>query len=265
MGEEKEKVVFEKPKQETNKEVSKLFKKIYKVQQKLFGIQVEKTGKNTFSNYKYSTKEDIIKAVKPALNESGLVIMFNYEKPDYVEAKNKKGESITAVRVRCNVSITDIETGRSVDVPIDGMAEDQQDKALWKAYTGIQKYFYLKEFGLQDSNLEDEPENDNPRGSDKAPVRSTSKNPTTPDKSGIKPKEDDKGMMIKKLRERIEKGGGSPIKWAEVDKFFVGTEYIKEVEELKTLADQKAISEESKDERPSPEELLEQMEAEENK
>lgn len=134
--------------------------KFYDLQQKLFGVQIEKSGFNKFSKYKYSTKEDVIKAVQEGIAGCGLYFIPRYEEVEERDEVDGKGKVVTTANVKAIYRIGDMDSERYIDVPISGSARDTGDKAVWKAYTGIFKYFWMRTFGLQDNDLTVESEND---------------------------------------------------------------------------------------------------------
>jgi PDZ domain-containing secreted protein len=61
-------------------------------------------------------------------------------------------------KVLMDYTVVDAESGESVHSRMAGYAEDSNDKALYKAITGANKYFYLKFLGI--------PTNDDPEADD---------------------------------------------------------------------------------------------------
>jgi hypothetical protein len=127
---------------------SGLFQKVLAVQKAI--TAVPKRGYNSFHKYHYATEADIL-SIKETLNDHGLVILpttLHQEtgfKPD-----GKSWASVTLL-----FRVVDADSGESIDSQFTGYAEDNFDKAIYKATTGANKYFYLKFFGIA---TEDDPE-----------------------------------------------------------------------------------------------------------
>lgn len=109
---------------------------------------VEKKGKNDFHKYSYAREEDFLAALRPLLDQHGVVIDVGC-----VE-ENREG---MMTRVKLRYTITDVDTGYSIERDWAGHGEDKADKGIYKAYTGANKYFLYKFFQIPTS---DDPESD---------------------------------------------------------------------------------------------------------
>lgn len=132
---------------------------------------VQKTGTNTFQNYKYASIEGILEKVQPALVECGLMITQNEVSHEIVAEGNLmeavyefqlmhvSGETLPPIR----------QTGLSA---LRNSKGGYDDKSLNKCHTTARKYFILGLFqiptGLDPDNDEDKPE---------APPVNTQRNP----------------------------------------------------------------------------------------
>jgi|GEM_PF-2484919 len=133
-----------------------LYQKILQAQKTISAVP--KRGYNSFHKYHYATEADIL-SIKEILNDNGLVVLPTTQhqetgfKPD--------GKSWASVTLRFRV--IDVESGETLESEFTGYAEDSFDKAIYKATTGANKYFYLKFFGIA---TEDDPEREDaaPRG-----------------------------------------------------------------------------------------------------
>jgi len=122
---------------------AEIAKAILSVMEKVTGVG--KTGRNEFHRYDYSTKEDVLKVLQPAMVEAGLACVphiTNWRNDDYgnfvvhfdMELMHKSGETHT--------------------VPWIGVAQDKDkqgrngDKWANKAATAAEKYFLLKLFHI---------------------------------------------------------------------------------------------------------------------
>jgi len=127
-----------------------IYQKILAAQQAI--ASVPKRGYNSFHKYHYATEADIL-SIKDILNDKGLVVLpttLHQEtgfKPD-----GKSWASVTLL-----FRVIDAASGESIESQFTGYAEDSFDKAIYKATTGANKYFYLKFFGIA---TEDDPERD---------------------------------------------------------------------------------------------------------
>ena len=104
---------------------------------------VAKTGHNEYANYKYIEESGILKALNPLLEKNGLVIIQSVE-----EKKTTTQEKGLFVELKMKYTIIEISTGEKLELFWHGEAKDSQDKALYKAYTGCNKYFLMKIFGI---------------------------------------------------------------------------------------------------------------------
>ena len=142
----------ERNQEETERTVKQTAKGLY---QKILQAQkaisaVPKRGYNSFHKYHYATEADIL-SIKEILNDNGLVVLPTTERQE--TGFKPDGKSWASVTLRFRV--IDAESGETLDSEFTGYAEDSFDKAIYKATTGANKYFYLKFFGIA---TEDDPE-----------------------------------------------------------------------------------------------------------
>lgn len=132
--------------------LAKLYQKILAVQQSLEPL--EKTGRNDFHRYSYTTAGDVLLPVQRACNAHGLIVVA-----DCISSSIEPGRASCIVRL----TVADSETGESLSVTAPGYAEDfshkdnrpSGDKAIYKAITGATKYAVRSFFCLPS---EDDPE-----------------------------------------------------------------------------------------------------------
>lgn len=138
-----------------SKQAGGLFKKLLEVQKKVDAIP--KRGFNAFHKYHYATEADIL-TVKETLNEHGLIVL-----PTTLEEETGfRDGGRSWARVTLLFRVVDVDSGEEVEARFSGYSEDNNDKAIYKATTGANKYFYLKFFGIA---TEDDPERDeSPQG-----------------------------------------------------------------------------------------------------
>ena len=127
-----------------------------KLVQVLKGVQrVPKNGRNTFQNYDYTTQADAIEHVRPLLAEAGLALLY-----DCLEVQDLEN---ARVRVKVQYTLIDSDSGESKATVCYGEARDAdrqgqpQDKGLYKAITGANKYWLFQTFMISTG---DDPENE---------------------------------------------------------------------------------------------------------
>jgi hypothetical protein len=130
--------------------VEGLYRKILAVQQAMDAVP--KRGYNSYHKYHYATEADIL-TVKETLNANGLVVLPTtlHEETGF-KPDGKSWASVTLL-----FRVIDVDSGEHIESQFTGYAEDNFDKAIYKATTGANKYFYLKFFGIA---TEDDPERD---------------------------------------------------------------------------------------------------------
>lgn len=83
-------------------------------------LKAPKGQKNTFGNYKYRSCEDIVEAVKPLLNENGLILIMgdeviNVENRFYVKATVKVIDVASGDEISTSAMARESETKRGMD------------------------------------------------------------------------------------------------------------------------------------------------------
>lgn len=121
---------------------------------------VSKNGRNKEQNYTYVQAEDVVAAAGKALAEAKVVVMppepVKVDVADLTSARNSNGKFFTVTFL---VRVIDGETGEGYETERIGTASDYPgDKAIYKAETGMMKYFLssLLQIPLGDGN--DDPE-----------------------------------------------------------------------------------------------------------
>ncbi|NJO93426.1 MAG: hypothetical protein HC820_01920 [Hydrococcus sp. RM1_1_31] len=131
---------------------AKLYQKFFAVQQQLKPL--EKSGKNGFYKYAYTTASDVLEPVREACNANGLILYASV-----TDSRVDRGQAWVNVKLTC----ADPETGEFIECHAAGYAEDWSykdnkatgDKAVYKAETGAIKYAVRLMFCLPS---EDDPE-----------------------------------------------------------------------------------------------------------
>lgn len=198
-----------------------LWPKFQSLQAELYGTPVKQSGFNKLQNYNYSTKGDIVEAIAPAVKKGGLVFIPIYSSVKSYERATKMGVTY-GIKINGFMRVLDPETGESTDIPMRSRAEDSSDKALWKAYTGFQKYFWLRTFGLKDSDNTDEPENDAEK------TQGSSQKGNAP---AEKVADGNSVALFDYIKQNVE-NGSKKVNWDKARSLLKGTPQEKELEEL---------------------------------
>lgn len=107
---------------------------------------VPKNGKNEFHNYNYATKDDIIEALKPLMEQAGLAVV-----PHFRGAERGPEDDRGYVDLFANWEMQIIHRSGSV-MPVAWHSEsmDNSDKNFNKAVTAAKKSFYRALFDIPD-------------------------------------------------------------------------------------------------------------------
>lgn len=152
---------------------------------KFMGVQgklepLEKSGKNEFHKYAYTTASDVLDPVRRICNNFELILFASV-----VESRVERGQAWVTVELTC----VDPETGASISTRATGYAEEWSskdnkptgDKAIYKAQTGAIKYAVRLMFCLPS---EDDPEKDPPSSRSSA-TSTTSTASTAPPRNDL--------------------------------------------------------------------------------
>jgi hypothetical protein len=123
---------------------------------------VQKTGKNTFHNYKYAGEAALLEALRPAMIEAGLILIPSVEAVSPIDE-----HGITTIRVEYTLAHKDgdiwphkiVAAGAGGDKNKNGVG----DKGLYKAITGANKYLLFKLFQIETGD-DPEADSDHDRG-----------------------------------------------------------------------------------------------------
>ena len=150
--------------------------------------KLKRRGKNTTRDYRYPYAADVFQAVRSKLLDLDVLILPSEEPATYVAIPTNGGGEMTECRLFVTYLITD---GVSSLPPIkaNGVGRDIDDKGLYKAKTGAEKYL-VKQLALM-VEITDDPEYDGRQPSepyetgesldDVAPMRvPNSQKPVTP-------------------------------------------------------------------------------------
>jgi hypothetical protein len=128
-----------------------LYQKILKVQEAVG--TVPKTGYNSFQKYHYVTEADLLDAVRTHMVANGLTLLMLG-----IQEETGMFEGKRWAKVKVNFRLVDTDKPEDfINTDSVGYAEDNGDKAIYKAITGASKYLYYKLFMVSTG---DDPERD---------------------------------------------------------------------------------------------------------
>lgn len=132
--------------------------------------RVPKRGHNAFHKYDYATESDIVATVRKEL-AARHVMLFPAVTSERREPVGDKGSVLTTLTMAFR--FVDGESGESLEFPWLGAGSDKEDKGVYKAMTGGEKYFLLKTFLM--------PTGDDPEQDDDKPQPARAPQPRKPE------------------------------------------------------------------------------------
>lgn len=123
---------------------------------------VAKDGNNQRQGYSFQSEAAIKEAVKSAINTVGIQIIPNYEVINQYERQTNKGGTMHFVDVMGHFEITDGVDHVGGSMP--GSGQDSGEKAMMKATTASQKYFYKQLFNISDREADPDSDDSQPGG-----------------------------------------------------------------------------------------------------
>lgn len=130
---------------------------------------VERDGTNTFQNYKYTSAEAMLNAVRGPLSSRNVALLESVDSIEDREYTTTKGKASVITTVRLVFTFVDGDTGQREELAWLGRGDDNADKGLGKAYTNAVKTFLRAQFLIPSG---DDPEADHrtdERAADRAP------------------------------------------------------------------------------------------------
>lgn len=122
-----------------------LAKKILKVMEETKPLVKDKT--NEHFGYKYTSDAAVVGAIRDSLIKNGLVLIPNHK-------AERRENDVTTLSV--DYTLLDSDSGESIVTNFISYGQDKNDKGIFKASTGAEKYYLMKTFLL---STEDDPEN----------------------------------------------------------------------------------------------------------
>ena len=127
---------------------------------------VTKDGQNNLQKYQFQSEAAIKAAVKKAISAVGVIIIPEYVVINQADRQSEKGKMNHFVDVMGTFTITDGKENIVGTMP--GTGQDTGDKAIQKACTSAQKYFYKQLFNITDQD--EDPDGDNSEPMAKKPT-----------------------------------------------------------------------------------------------
>ena len=136
-----------------------LYQKLHRVQSQVIGLGKDTQG----NNFKYVSGTKVIDAIKPIMNEMGLllkteVLSIDNQRNDYATKSNPNKSEILS-KVMMKFTWIDIETGEKDECLWGANGQNDWDKGVGSAMTYAERYFLLKYFHI----ATDEDDIDNPK------------------------------------------------------------------------------------------------------
>lgn len=129
---------------------------------------VQKKGHNSFHRYSYAQEADLMDHIRPILAEYGIALFVSNMEPKIEVIKDGRGKDAYLATVGMKFTLAHGESGQSMESVFYGQGMANDDKALYKAYTGAQKYFLMKTFMISTG---DDPEKDEPLDKSQPPTK----------------------------------------------------------------------------------------------
>lgn len=130
---------------------------------------VHKGKRNDHFKYTYANEQSWYEAIQPPLLDNGLVLTFDVFACD---------RAATLTTVRGTARVTHAASSQWIEVDGAGEGEDKNDKAAYKAMTGLKKYLYALAFSLPTTDDVEDPAHDKRRIAEAAVAEAKAAAPT---------------------------------------------------------------------------------------
>ena len=107
---------------------------------------VQKNGVNQFHRYRYVSEADVAKAFSQALQQHKIFMFSSVVERHCQPYKTRGGKDAFLVTIKLQVTFVDSDSGEQFSAVFYGDGSDSDDKAIYKAITGAQKYALMKTF-----------------------------------------------------------------------------------------------------------------------
>ena len=155
---------------------------------------VQKTGRNSFHNYKYAGEADLLAVLRPAMVEAGLLLIPSVVDHSPIDEHGNKDVVIEYTLAHKDGDVWPHKV-RAIGTGNDKNKNGVGDKGTYKALTGANKYLLFKLFQIETG---DDPEKDGDEereGSKRPPANGNKPAPTPPT-----PPPTERDLKIQELR-----------------------------------------------------------------
>lgn len=132
---------------------------------------VAKDGKNDFQNYRYTSAEALLAAIRGPLSSRGVVLMPSLTALSEREYVTSKGKASIITTAHVKFTFVDGESGQTHECEWAGEGDDPADKGLGKAYTNAIKTFARAQFLIPQGDDPEADKSTDERAADRAPSR----------------------------------------------------------------------------------------------
>ncbi|MEE9452636.1 MAG: ERF family protein [Gammaproteobacteria bacterium] len=150
---------------------------------------IQKQGRNQFHKYNYVTDSDVVNALSKAMQKHKVFMFSSVLQRQCTSYETRGNKNAFLVSIQLQVTFIDVDSGESMRSIFYGDGSDSDDKGVYKAITGAQKYALMKTFLVATG---DDPEKDTAPAHDE--VAQTALNPF------------DKEALIQKMTAQAHKG-----------------------------------------------------------
>jgi len=118
---------------------------------------IQKQGRNQFHKYNYVTDSDVVNAFSKAMQKHKVFMFSSVLQRQCMSYETRGNKNAFLVSVQLQVTFIDADSGESMRSIFYGDGSDSDDKGVYKAITGAQKYALMKTFLVATG---DDPEQD---------------------------------------------------------------------------------------------------------
>lgn len=123
---------------------------------------IAKNGKNITQHYDFQKESEIKAAVRKVEAKYGFIIIPHFGSPERYERTTRKGSVMNFYDIMGHFTITD--GNETLEGTMPGTGSDTGDKAVQKACTSAQKYFYKELFNITDQDDDPDTTDSYPEG-----------------------------------------------------------------------------------------------------
>jgi hypothetical protein len=149
---------------------------IHAIQKNVPTLAKNGVGPATQGGYKFLAVDDVLGAVKPLLDEHGVIVFPSLVNADFevIEALRKDNERVprinTFARLTYDFTFVAVEDGSTLVTRVIGEGADTQDKAVRKATTSAWKIALIQTFALITGEVDPDAQDGGRENNDAAPT-----------------------------------------------------------------------------------------------